>query len=60
VLIAEERKDDNGKALGPQDNAYMRATRFDERRKLHDAWALFAATRRRLIRWIALSGTASS
>ena len=45
LMLAHRKKDDNGKALGPQDNAYMRATRFDERRKLHDAWALFAATR---------------
>lgn len=36
---AHGKEDDNGRALGKHDTAYMRATFYDDRRKLHDAWA---------------------
>lgn len=39
AVLAHRKKSDDGKALGNQDTAYMRATFFDERRALHDAWA---------------------
>jgi integrase len=39
LALAHRKKSDSGQALGNQDTAYMRATLFDERRKLHDAWA---------------------
>lgn len=43
MALAHRKKTDNGRALGSQDSAYMRATLFDERRILHDAWSAFAA-----------------
>jgi hypothetical protein len=39
MMLAHRKKDDKGHALGSQDTAYMRATLFEERRNLHDAWA---------------------
>ena len=41
MVLAHRKKSDDGRALGSQDLAYMRTTLFDERRKLHDAWAAF-------------------
>jgi integrase len=41
LALAHRKKSDDGRALGSQDTAYMRATLFDERRALHEAWAAF-------------------
>jgi integrase len=41
MVLAHRKKSDDGRALGSQDLAYMRTTLFEERRKLHDAWATF-------------------
>jgi integrase len=42
MMLAHRKKTDDGKALGSQDTTYMRATLFDERRALHQAWADYA------------------
>jgi hypothetical protein len=39
--LAHRKADDNGRALGSQDIAYMRATLFEERRALHEAWVAY-------------------
>jgi integrase len=41
LALAHRKKTDDGRALGSQDLVYMRNTLFDDRRKLHDAWAAF-------------------
>jgi hypothetical protein len=41
AVIAHGKKDDNGRALGSQDTAYMRATLYDQRRPLMDQWSAF-------------------
>jgi integrase len=45
ALLAHRKADDNGRSLGSQDIAYMRATLFEERRALHEAWVAYVTSR---------------
>ena len=44
ALLAHRKADDNGRSLGSQDIAYMRATLFEERRALHEACVAYVTT----------------